>query len=187
MEGLLQLLHPGHKVLLLQVDPLQSLTELSLLINPTVVKLVLPTQEVVVLSERLDDGIRLALPGLIGLDDRCLLGGITGGGDQLLLVLLFSGSALRMHQLQLVQLLVQLSAVLQRLLVSLLDIPQLLPGIVQQLLPLRSLWILWVLPNPILRCVQPLLKLGVLLELVVQEHLVPASLPLLTPEGLSVQ
>jgi hypothetical protein len=174
-------------VLLLQLDPLQGLTELCLLVDPAVVELVLPSEEVVVLSERLDDGIRLALPGLIGLDDRCLLGGVTGSGDQLLLVLLLSGSALRMHQLQLVQLLVQLSAVLQRLLVALLDIPQLLPGIVQQLLPLRSLWILWVLPHPILRCVQPLLQLGVLLELVVQEHLVPAPLPLLTPEGLSVQ
>jgi hypothetical protein len=86
LESLLKLLHPGHKVLLLQVDPLQSLTELCLLINPTVVELVLPSEEVVVLSERLDDGIRLALPGLIGLDDRCLLGGITGGGEQLLLV-----------------------------------------------------------------------------------------------------
>jgi hypothetical protein len=154
-------------VLLLQVDPLQSLTEFCLLINPTVVELVLPSEEVVVLSERLDDGIRLALPGLIGLDDRCLLGGITCGGDQLLLVLLFSGSALRMHQLQLIQLLVQLAIVLQRLLVALLDILEFLPGIVQQLLPLGSLWILWVLPQPIIRCVQPLLQFVVLVELVV--------------------
>ena len=154
-------------MLLLQLDPLQGLTELCLLVDPAVVELVLPSEEVVVLSERLDDGIRLALPGLIGLDDRCLLGGITGGGDQLLLVLLLFGSALCVHQLELVQLQVQLAVVLQRLLVALLDILEFLPGIVQQLLPLGSLWILWVLPQPIIRCLQPLLQFVVLVELVV--------------------
>jgi hypothetical protein len=138
-------------VLLLQVDPLQSLTEMCLLVNPTAVELVLPSEEVVVLSERLDDGIRLALPAFIGLDDRCLLGGITRGGDQLLLALLLSGSALRVHQLELVQLLMQLTVVLQRLLMALLDISELTPGIVELLLPFGSLWIVGVLPYPIVR------------------------------------
>ena len=120
LQGLLQLLHPGLKDLLLLADSLQRFLQSLLVVNPAVVQLVLTPEQIVVFCQCLVPCLQYPLPGLV------LLYGGRVGGDGVESNLL-SGAHLLFLLLHGIELLVQQTHVLQRLLVGFLHVFYLLP------------------------------------------------------------
>ena len=166
LKGLFQLFNPFLKNLFLEAHLLQRLRQSLLVVHPTVVQIILFPQDIVVFSQRLDPCLQQLLPGCI-LIDGC--GVLESGLDSNLL----SSVHLLYLQLHGIEILVQLTHIYQCLLVGSLVVFKLLPGCIKLLLPLRLFRILRVLLGPVHRRVQFQLELGILLQLLIQEFLVP--------------